>query len=212
MSAPLVPWPRAAAAVAIGCAVGFVGIGLVVAGDDHGLALDNAFNRWVLAHFDVYARYDMVQLTDPPVIVAAVAVITVGALLVRRLDLAALAVLAPLVATGLTEWVFKPLFDRTVPSVTQRTGTESEAYPSGHETAVSTVLVVLALILLRARVPLAVKVAGLIVLAGYYAITVVALVGQYFHYLTDTIGALGVAIALVLAVALALDRLAARLS
>jgi membrane-associated phospholipid phosphatase len=210
MRAPLVPWPRAAAGIAIGAAVTFLAIGLVVWHDDQGLAVDNVFNRWIHRTFDVYTRHDMVQLTDPWAIALAAALIAGSALLARRWDIAVLSVTAPVVATGLTEYVFKPLFARSVPLVAQLTGIEAEAYPSGHETAVSSVLVLLGLVLLRSRLAIGVKVVGVLALTAYYVVTVFGLVGQYYHYLTDTIGALAVALAVVLGGALALDRVGRR--
>lgn len=206
MRPPLVPWPRAAAGVVIGAVVAFLAIGLVVWHDDHGLAVDNVFNRWIHRTFDVYTRHDMVQLTDAWAIALAAALVAGGALLARRWDVALLAVTAPLVATGLTEYVFKPVFARSVPLVARLTGVEAEAYPSGHETAVSSVLVLLGLLLLRSRLASALKVVGVLALTAYYVVTVFGLVGQYYHYLTDTIGALAVALAVVLGGALALDR------
>jgi membrane-associated phospholipid phosphatase len=207
---PLVPWPRAAAGAAVGAVAAFLVLGILVWHDDHGLGVDNVFNRWVHRTFDVYTRYDMVQLTDVSAIITASAVIAGFALLARRLDVVILAITAPLLATGLTEYVFKPVFARKVPLVARLTGIEAEAYPSGHETAVSSVLVLLGLLLLRARLAIVVKVAGVLVLGAYYVVTVFGLVGQYYHYLTDTIGALAVAAAVVLGGALALDRVARR--
>jgi hypothetical protein len=191
--------------VAVALAV-FLVLGVLVHGTDHGLAADDVFSRWIQRNFDVYTRYDMVQLTDAWVIIAASAVIAGLALLARRIDLAALAFAAPVIATGLTEYVFKPLFARTVPAVEAMTGQESEAYPSGHETAVSCVLVVLALVLLSSALPLTARVAGMLALCAYYVVTVFGLVGQYYHYLTDTIGALAVAVVMVLGGALGIDR------
>jgi membrane-associated phospholipid phosphatase len=206
MRAPLVPWPRAAVGVVVGATVVFLSIGVIVWHDDRGLAIDNVFNRWIHRSFDVYTRHDMVQLTDAWVIITAAGLIAGIALLARRWDVAVLAVLAPVVATGLTEYVFKPLFARSVPLVARLTGIEAEAYPSGHETAVSSVLVVLALVLLRSRLATVLKAAGLAALVAYFVVTVFGLVGQYYHYLTDTIGALAVALAVVLGGALGLDR------
>lgn len=207
---PLVPWPRSALVITAGAGAVFLVIGILAWHENRGFAIDDAFRRWVLRTFDVYTRYDMVQLTDRWAVVLAVAVIAALAALARRWDLAALAVGGPLVATCLTEYVFKPIFDRSVPLVAQLTGVEAKAYPSGHETAVSSVLVLLALILFRARLPRLVKVAGAMALAAYYVVTVFGLVGQYYHYLSDTVGALAVATAVVLGGALGIDRLLVR--
>lgn len=206
----LVPWPRAAGAVVLVATALFVALGFVVHGQDHGLAVDDAFRRWTLQTFDVYTRFDMVQLTDPGAIVIATVLIAGFAALARRWDLAGLAIAAPLVGTGLTEYVFKPLFGRTVRAVQALTGQVAPAYPSGHETAVSTVLALLGLLILRSPLPITARVAGLLGLGAYYVVTVFGLVGQSYHYVTDTIGALALAIALVLGGALALDWLARR--
>lgn len=205
---PLIPWPgRALAAVAVAVAVMLV-LGILAWHKDHGFAVDAAFRRWVLRTFDLYTTHDMLRLTAPWVIVLGAGVVAGLALLARRIDLAVLSVAAPLAATGLTEYVLKPIFDRTVPpTVVQMHGIEVNAYPSGHETAVSSVLVLLVLILLRARLPLLIKAIGLLMLATYFVVTVIALVGQAYHYLSDTIGALGVATAVVLGGALAIDRI-----
>jgi membrane-associated phospholipid phosphatase len=204
---PLVPWPRAALTAVVVATVLCLGFGLVVRGDDHGLAVDNSFHDWILRSFDVYTRFDMVQLTDRLLIVLATGLVAGFAVLGRRVDIAVLSVAAPLVATGLTEYVLKPAFDRTVPQVAHMTGVETKAYPSGHEAAVSSVLVVLALLLLRSRLPVSWKVCGVLGLVAYYVDTVFGLVGQYYHYLTDTIGALAVAIAVVLGLGLIIDRM-----
>ena len=45
-----------------------------------------------------------------------------------------------------------------------------------------------------------------------FALTVIGLVGQYYHYLTDTFGALLLAVAVVVGLAVVLDRSAARLA
>lgn len=206
MRAPLIPWPRAAIGVIIGAVATFVGFGLRVWHSDHGLEMDDLFNRWVHRTFDVYTRYDMVQLTDPKAMIIAAVLIAGFALLARRFDVAVLAVAAPLLATGLTEYAFKPLFDRSVPLVARLTGIEAEAYPSGHETAVSSVLVVLGLLLLRSGLSVGLKVLGVLALCAYFVTTVLGLVGQYYHYLTDTIGALALAVTIVLGGALLLDR------
>ncbi len=210
--APLVAWPRAAAATALGCAVVVAVLGVIVHGTSSGTAVDDVLERWVHRHFDVYALYDMVQLTTPALIAGLLGFVALGGWLIGRRDVAVLVAVSSAVAVVLAEWVLKPLVGRTNPVVTKMTGITSEAYPSGHETGVSTLLAILALLILRAQVRALVKVTVLVVLAGYFLITAVGLVGQYYHYPSDTLGALALALGCVLATSLLVDRTPVRLT
>jgi membrane-associated phospholipid phosphatase len=204
---PLIPRVGVAVAtVALGLAVLF-GLGVAVHGLDHGLAVDDAINRWVHAHFGVYARNDLVTTSDPPMMIGLFAMVAYVAVLRRRWDVLVLTVVSPLLATGLTEKVLKPLFDRSNLTVVQATGAQSYAYPSGHEAAVSTLLVIIGLAVLTAPLRLLTKSAWLVVLAAYYALSVLGLVGAYYHFASDTLGSLGLALAVVPGLALLLDRL-----
>jgi undecaprenyl-diphosphatase len=144
-------------------------------------------------------------------IVGLLAMVAFVAVLRRRWDVLALTVITPLLTTGLTEKVFKPLFDRTNLTVVQATGSsEARAYPSGHESAVSALLVIIGLVVLQAPLRVATKIAWLLVLAAYYTLSVFGLVGAYYHFATDTVGSLGLALAVVPGTALVLDRLRRR--
>jgi membrane-associated phospholipid phosphatase len=110
----------------------------------------------------------------------------------------ALVLAGPPTAMVTTSLVLKPLVERT--------RGDDLAFPSGHATSVGSLAVAGAVLVLGLpTLPRALRlltVGGLAVLVG----TVVAsLVGRGYHYPTDTLGALGVAVAVVLVVALAVD-------
>jgi membrane-associated phospholipid phosphatase len=79
------------------------------------------------------------------------------------------------------------------------------AYPSGHETGLVSLLVVLLLVLLQAALSRAAKAVGVTLLALWAGVGAVGLVRGHYHFATDTIGGIGVALACVLGVALVID-------
>ena len=87
-------------------------------------------------------------------------------------------------------------------------GAFANAYPSGHETGVVAVLTVLAVLALRKGWRASVEIAVVTVLASWALVAAVGLVGV--HYPSDTVGGAGVAVAVVLATALAMDALTRR--
>jgi len=110
----------------------------------------------------------------------------------------ALVLVGPPTAMATTSLVLKPLVERT-------RGDEL-AFPSGHTTSVASFAVACAVLVLGlAAVP---RVLRLLAVAGLAAVVVAvgaSLVGRGHHYPTDTVGAAGVALAVVLAAALAVD-------
>jgi membrane-associated phospholipid phosphatase len=109
-------------------------------------------------------------------------------------------------AAVLAELVLKPLVGRTLMGAL--------SFPSGTETRVFAVAAVFAVLLagpVRPRVPAGVRlVLAAAVLLGAAAVAVALVVlGQ--HYFTDTVGGAAVGIAVALATALVIDRLAAYL-
>ena len=170
--------------------------------------------------FDVHAaRWIQADLPQPAVavaswassvaVMAAVVVLTVAAAARnRRWDVVALALLAPVLATLLTEQLLKPLVHHTtywVPPGAQ----PSLTFPSGHETFLTSIAVVLGLVLLSGGVSVAATLAGSALLSIYVALGAIGLVARHLHSATDTIGAVGVALAVTLLVAMAVDRAAA---
>jgi undecaprenyl-diphosphatase len=120
----------------------------------------------------------------------------------RRLRGALLLLLALCIASGLTEYVLKPLVHRTKDGVL--------AYPSGHSTGVFTLAFVVAVLLLGPRRSITGAVLRVLTALASVTVAVVvaaALVSSDFHYATDTVGGAGVALASVLSVSLVLDAL-----
>jgi undecaprenyl-diphosphatase len=113
----------------------------------------------------------------------------------------ALVVLGPALARVTTSLVLKPIVGRT------KRG--RLVYPSGHTTSVASLAVAAAVLVLgaddrsrRGRAALGLGLAVPVVAVG------AALVGRGYHDATDTVGAVGVALAVVLTLALALDAVA----
>jgi undecaprenyl-diphosphatase len=103
----------------------------------------------------------------------------------------------PPVATALTEWVLKPLVERT------RGG--SLSYPSGHTTGIFALAIVIVVLMLepdRCPRPLRLLVpSAALVVATAVAIASVAA----SHYTTDVLGGVCVAVVTVLALSLIVD-------
>jgi membrane-associated phospholipid phosphatase len=109
----------------------------------------------------------------------------------------ALVLVGPPTAMVTTSLVLKPLVERT--------RGDDLAFPSGHTTSVASLAVVCAVLLLGLPVSRTVR---LLVVAGLGVLVVAvgaSLVGRGYHYPTDTLGAVGVALAVVPAAALVVD-------
>lgn len=113
----------------------------------------------------------------------------------------ALVLTGPPTAMITTSLVLKPLVERT------RGG--ELAFPSGHTTSVASIAVACGVLVLG--LPALPRALRLLAVAGLAALVVavgVSLVVRGLHYPTDTLGALGVAVAVVLGVALVVDAFA----
>ena len=147
----------------------------------------------------------VVNLANPGSAVAICVLLCAMFLATDRRRLALLAVLAPAASGVLVDVVLKPLFDRRLAGVL--------SYPSGHTAAASSIALVVVVAMIgssRPPWPTAVRwlvAAGALAAAGVVA---AALIAQGYHYATDTVGGLLVAVACVLSVALLIDRFAAR--
>ncbi|WP_375486898.1 phosphatase PAP2 family protein [uncultured Jatrophihabitans sp.] len=146
----------------------------------------------------------LLQFTEPAVSVVLLALLVVLAASARRFDVVVLAVVAPVLGTLLASDVAKPLIHRTLFD-----GTVG-SFPSGHQTGVTCT----ATVLLVAFGQLPLHRAARYVLAGvllvWVVITAVALTRYYYHYATDTLGAIGLSVAVVLGLSTLLDRVGAR--
>ena len=131
------------------------------------------------------------------VVLAALAWITRGP---RGL---ALALAGPLTAMVTTSLVLKPIIDRT------RGG--ELAFPSGHTTAVGSMALTAAVLLLGwTPAPRMLRWAGATLLILLVVAVGTSLVGRGIHYPSDTVGAVGVVVTVVALVALIIDTVAER--
>jgi len=137
----------------------------------------------------------------PGPIAAAVLVLALLAWSSRGPRGLALVLVGPPLAMVTTSLVLKPLIDRTHEG--------GLAFPSGHTTSVASVSVAAAVLLLgRVTVPAALRWGGSLALAVLVVSVGTSLVVRDYHYATDTVGGVGVALAVVLLTALAIDLLA----
>ncbi|HEY5049673.1 MAG TPA: hypothetical protein VII50_02140 [Acidothermaceae bacterium] len=163
--------------------------------------LDDAIQRRVAGHSHLLVK--LIDVADPGSVIVICALLSALFLLMNRRRLAILAVLGPGLAGGLVELVLKPLFDRHLGA--------SLSFPSGHTAATASLaLVVIIAMIGPSRLPWPFVFRWLIAAAATASVPVIAiaLVGGGYHYATDTIGGLLVAIACVLSVALLIDAVA----
>jgi membrane-associated phospholipid phosphatase len=172
-----------------------------------------SFDRWALrrsvADIGADGARFLLHCSDPALTFGVVVVVAVAALLARRWPLFALAAVGPGAAVLLTEQVLKPLIGRymTRPWLDPELARQlySGSFPSGHETGVASAaaLVCIAAGQLRLRPPVRVGVVG--VLAGWTVLAALGLVRNSYHYATDTFGAVGVSVIVMVGGALLLD-------
>lgn len=147
--------------------------------------------------------------SEPALSLAVPSAVALWAVVARQWNVLALAAAGPLIALGLAELVGKPLVARRIgPWVLQGSdfGALSGSYPSGHETALVSWLVLLVLLLMRTSVGQRTKMIGVGAAALWGLLGALGLTVNYYHYATDTIGAIGLATSCLLGVALGIDR------
>lgn len=148
-----------------------------------------------------------VSLGAPVTVIATTLILVLAMGLLRPGRAVVFAASAPGLASGVTELILKPLIGRTKGA--------GLAFPSGHTTGAFSLALVIAVVVIQPgtpRIPFVVRLLlglGAVVVAGGTAIALVAL---RYHYATDTIGGVGVALAVVLTVALTLDLIGDRLN
>ena len=144
-------------------------------------------------------------LGDPVPVTAMTAALVLACLVTRRWLGAVLAVVSVPAAGALTEFILKPLVDRTMHGWL--------SFPSGHATSMFALAMTCIVLLVdppRRRLSAAVRIL-LALCAVALAIAVAAtMVALGLHYFTDAIGGTAVGIATVLAITLLLDQAAAR--
>lgn len=162
--------------------------------------LDDTVDDWLFTVFGRYRvfLYQLLNVADLPVVIAALAVVAVAAVLRCRPDIAALAAIAPLAAIGVTELVLKPLVDRRY--------NFALSYPSGHTVGTVSTCAVLGVVLLGATglVPVLRVAFGLLLLVVCGTV-VLALIVDDFHYFTDTVAASFLSVGVVALTALGVD-------
>jgi membrane-associated phospholipid phosphatase len=123
-------------------------------------------------------------------------------LALRRYRGAVLVAASVILASSVSEFVLKPIIDRT------RYG--SLSFPSGHATAIFAIATAIAVLLIRppgTNMPTSMR--RVLATLTYTAAAAGALGLVEIHYFTDTIGGAAVGTGVTLAIALALDRLGA---
>jgi undecaprenyl-diphosphatase len=142
-------------------------------------------------------------------------VAVIGAI-VRRWDFVTLAVVGPTVTVVLTKWVLKPLLGRTLgtdqfapvlgPIPPADAFTVTGAFPSGHESAVASAACLLVIVTLQLQLSRRARTIAVAVIAIWTVVAALGLVRNFWHYATDTIGAMLLAVVIVFGLALLIDR------
>jgi membrane-associated phospholipid phosphatase len=207
---PLLPdRARRPAAVVAACG-GLVTLllGLVTAGARQPDAVDQSVDSWI--HARVAAHYPAMRaleaIANPVELGVLTVLIVLACLAVRRVNGAVLAVASLAAVAGITDWLLKPLFGRTLHGAL--------SYPSGHVGSAFTLATVVVVLLLdvpgRVLRPAA-KIAVAAVAALVGCAVAVGMIGLDYHYFTDTVGGATLGISLTLAAAFLLDLSLSRL-
>lgn len=185
------------------CWVVTVALGVWFAGAGSAGRLDTALMDWVHAVAGDKGRVAelLVWPSSPPVVYAVMAATVVFALCMRRWELAALAVVGPALAVALVELVGKPLVHRHLSGYL--------SYPSGHTVSTVSVLTV-AMVGLATGARIGLRVLALLIWLVITGAVMVGLVAMNYHYATDTVGGLGVALGIVPPLAILTDVAAIR--
>lgn len=203
-------WRAVVAVWALLAAAVVVALGIALH-DRQGTTLDTSVADALHRHIGDGLSWALLGLSSPGISVGVLAMVFLGALLARSWPVAALALVGPLVALGVTEKLLKPLVHREIRfTLPDGVVTQGIAFPSGHETGLVSMLIVLALLLSRVRLRAPARVAWYVLLVLWSVIGAVGLVRADYHFLTDTIGGAAVAIACVCGTALVIDALATR--
>lgn len=198
--------PLAAGLVAV-CVAVIVFLGALFTHHRRPDGLDRAIDTRIRASLGWHrGLLDLVAGIGNPASVTVMSVaLIVACLATRRWHGAVLAAVAVPLASALTEFLLKPLIDRTMQGAL--------SYPSGHSTGMFALAGVCAVLLTgpsRPGLPAAARVP--LTLVAYLAgsAVAVALIGLGAHYFTDTVAGAAVGTAVVLACALTLDLVASR--
>jgi undecaprenyl-diphosphatase len=206
LSAPL-RWP--AGVLLAACVIVVVTLGGLTAhqtrADWLDARIDAAITPRLASHPQVVEFLIRLGNTRPATVICVVLVL--GCLALRRPRGAVLFTVAVPVAIVTTEYLLKPLFGRKLGYAL--------SFPSGHETVVSTMAFGLILVLTgpaRPALPAALRWLLAAVAAAAIIALAPALITAHYHYFTDTIAGAAIGLGTVLATALSLDAVIARLA
>jgi hypothetical protein len=206
MPTPLVPWRRTAIVTVVVASLGVLAGGIAFHDDHYFNHADWNLLTWTNDHFGASFLRQLLHITTPWAVTALIVMVVAGALLARNRRLGVVAAAGPLLAFVLTEHVLKPLVGRTIPRYPRLAfPTHTLAYPSGHETGLASLTTVLVILVFVVTASKARRVAAIVVALVVDLLGCLALVGNYFHYATDTFAAIGVAVGSVVGVALLVD-------
>jgi undecaprenyl-diphosphatase len=203
---PLVRNSRVFLVVAALSAVVLLAFGFAYAGHTGPSAIDRRLGAWIYPLFrgNRDLARSIASLGDAPPIVAGTLLLACVEWRLRSRRGMVLAVMAPCVAIGLADVLLKPLFHRHFTG----TGTAYLAYPSGHTTAVATVLATASVLALRRVVVGVARAVQFAFVAGCAAVVIsvaFALVAAGYHFTTDTIGGAALALTTVTSLSFVID-------
>jgi membrane-associated phospholipid phosphatase len=204
---PLLPaaWRRPAVVLLAICLAVAAFLGVRYAGHTQPGRLDSAVDARLQAWLPGSRLVPLTRLGTTAPVTLMTAALVLACLVTRRWLGAVLAVVSVPAAGALTEFILKPLVDRTMHGWL--------SFPSGHATSMFALAMTCIVLLVdppRRRLSAAVRIL-LALCAVALAIAVAAtMVALGLHYFTDAIGGTAVGIATVLAITLLLDQAAAR--
>lgn len=206
LSAPL---RRPAGLLIAACVVVIATLGALTAHQTQADSVDARIDGPIIARLGSHPHAAMlvVDLGNQHTVTIICVLLVLACLAFRRPRSALLVAVAVPLASLITEDVLKPLSGRTLGG--------GLSFPSGHETAISSVAVAAIVALTgpaRPPLPAALRWTLVAVAAAAAAVVAPALVAVHFHYFTDTIGGAAVGTGTVLATALGLDALTAWLA
>lgn len=176
-----------------------------------GTSFDYSVTRRLRAALGPTASRAFLHLSEPAMVTTLLVLVAVAAAALRKWRIATFAAVSPVAAIIVTEVVLKPLVNRQLTfSALNVVYTTGGAFPSGHETALTTLTAELAVLALRTGLRARWRSAVVALLAVWTLGGAIGLTRNYFHYVTDTLGGACVAIAVVVSVALVVDAVADR--
>jgi membrane-associated phospholipid phosphatase len=218
MSAPLISpaWRTPALWACAVAAIGFALLAAVVA-DDHSTAFDDWMFRTLFVHTGNAFATLTLAVSNAAVSIFICGLIVVVAAVARRWDVVVLASAGPAGTVLLTRYVFKPLLSRVLSTddvyhalrglvPPGESFSVTGAFPSGHESAVASTAWVLIIVCCQASISRRLRAVLLTLIAAWALISAIGLVRNFWHYATDTIGAMCLATVVVVGLALVIDR------